>query len=183
MGNMLKRMKMGFTMVELLVVLVIVAILAAVAAPIYMANEKRSMASEAVAIMSVIRQAERENKVKTGNYVAVDTTVYDLRDKLSVDPETTQYFAQTTFKVTIANPSFTPTTINAVAIDPGAQQFVIHADGKLVAGGGTNVLCPTASNICAAKGDNGDLQNIQVEMDNSGRIFVTYNGGTTWEQY
>ena len=55
--------KQGFTMVELLVVLVIVAILAAVATPIYLANVKRSRASEAVATMALIRQSLRDYQI------------------------------------------------------------------------------------------------------------------------
>ena len=60
--------KKGFTMVEVLVVLVIVAILAAVATPIYLANVQRSRASEAIASMALIRQAERDYVINAANY-------------------------------------------------------------------------------------------------------------------
>ena len=50
----------AFTLVELLVVLVIVAILAAVATPLYLQNTRKAKASEAVATLGLLRDAERD---------------------------------------------------------------------------------------------------------------------------
>ena len=61
----------GFTMIELLVVLVIIAILAAVATPLFLANTKRAKASEAVATMGLIRQAQRDYKTNNNTYFDV----------------------------------------------------------------------------------------------------------------
>ena len=71
--------KKGFTMIELLVVLVIVAILAAVAAPLYLANTKKSKMAEAIATMGLIRQAERDYKVNHNAYFDIlEVTTQDL---------------------------------------------------------------------------------------------------------
>ena len=58
----------GFTMVELLVVLVIIAILAAVATPLFLSNTQRAKASEASATMALLRQALREFRIQNGNF-------------------------------------------------------------------------------------------------------------------
>jgi prepilin-type N-terminal cleavage/methylation domain-containing protein len=183
---MFRKMKKGFTMVELLVVLVIVAILAAVAAPIYMANVKRSIASDAVGIMSVIRQAERENKVKKGSYTEItDDSIYNLSDALGIDKEATQYFAHPAFRVDNSTPAWNGN--NAITGLTSPQDFIITATG-LIGGAsatvGGNVQCTTDGETdCAHKTSNGDLATMRLEMDNSGRVFVSYDGGTTWEQY
>src|SRR3989338_383448 len=70
--------KKGFTMVELLVVLVIVAILAAVATPIYLANVQRSRASEAVSAMALIRQALRDYQITANAYFDVTSDEVQL---------------------------------------------------------------------------------------------------------
>ena len=186
MGNMLKMKKKGFTMVELLVVLVIVAILAAVAAPIYMGNVKRSIASEAVAAMSVIRQAERENNLKAGVFVEVDATNYLSTTTLGsvIDPMT-QYFSEKSYLVsTTGTPAFADTSIN-----PSAEKFVITANGSATVSCANDpgAASASATTNCAVKGS--QATGMKLQMDNSGRVFVNYScpagvcDSTKWEKY
>jgi len=49
----------GFTLIELMVVVIIVGILAAVAVPMYQANVRRGMATEGKAVVGSVKTAER----------------------------------------------------------------------------------------------------------------------------
>jgi len=61
----------GFTLVELLVVVIIVGILAAAAVPIYLSQTRRARTTEAVAGMGAIRKAQLEYYTEKQAYLAV----------------------------------------------------------------------------------------------------------------
>ena len=63
------RAEKGFTLVELMIVVVIVGILAAVAIPMYRGSTDRARASEAVAALGSIRSAMRVYYGEFGTYV------------------------------------------------------------------------------------------------------------------
>ena len=181
----------GFTMVELLVVLVIVAILAAVATPVYLANIQRARASEAIAAMSLVRQAQRDYRVNHVSYYdvaadkvqnslpekAVDTTNGHLNsadvtagtDGLAVDAGTAQYFSNKAYTVDAVDQASGRFTT------PGPVDFVIAVDGS------QSVVCSGSVTNCAVKST--EVGNYRIEMDNSGRVYVSYDGGTKWALY
>jgi prepilin-type N-terminal cleavage/methylation domain-containing protein len=66
---MLRRNQKGFTLVELMIVVIIVGILAAVAIPMYQGATERAKASEAVAALGTIRGAMRVYYAEHGTYV------------------------------------------------------------------------------------------------------------------
>ncbi|HEX9564652.1 MAG TPA: prepilin-type N-terminal cleavage/methylation domain-containing protein [Gemmatimonadaceae bacterium] len=71
----------GFTLLELLMVVIIIAILASIALPQYMRVSERSRASEALSVLSAIRSSEHRFKafdpaqLYTTNLQAVDTDI------------------------------------------------------------------------------------------------------------
>lgn len=178
----LRQNNQGFTMVELLVVLVIIGILAAVATPIFLGNTQKAKASEAVATMSLIRQVQRDYYINNNEYL-VDIKDISLPAKknggVGVNAGITQYFSNDAFSVVSADKAAAPFK------DVGnktAQDFVVRVDGSKSAECKTNDGDASEDQkSCAVKLDN-DIKNFKLEMDNTGRVFVSYNG-TDWQKY
>jgi len=106
-----KNKSKGFTLVELMVVVIIVGILAAVAVPIYRQNVKRAMASEGSALLGSVLTAERV-------YFAEHNTFATETDKAALGVETTgnKYFKDFTIESADAN-GFKATTIGEAGGD------------------------------------------------------------------
>lgn len=180
--------KRGFTMVELLVVLIILAILVAVAAPMYFSNVNRARASEAVAAMGIIRQSIRDYKLSHPSYAYPTFAASNATNAgiaapfttgIDVNVGVTQYFSNGAYSVSTANLTAAP--FNAV----NAVDFVITADG----GAATNTVCPSTGTPSNCALNKADVDNdpagsaIIAKMDNSGRVYVSYDNGTNWSIY
>ena len=161
----------GYSLVEIMVVAGIIAILTRIAVPVYSQYTKRAKASEAVAAMAMIRQAARDYNINNNTYfdVASGNIQNVPTSGLEVDVGVAQYFSNHSYTVnatsmTIPHPRFTT---------PDPVDFIITADGSAsVACGGSN---------CALH--NGSVSGYRLEIDNSGRIFVSYDGGANWSSY
>ncbi|MCM8821227.1 MAG: prepilin-type N-terminal cleavage/methylation domain-containing protein [Candidatus Omnitrophica bacterium] len=97
-----KFIEKGFTLVELMVVVIIVGILASVAVPIYRANIKKAMASEGAALLGSVLTAQRI-------YYAENNTYTTTKTNLGVDTLGNKYFTDYTVSSADAN-GFTATT-------------------------------------------------------------------------
>lgn len=185
----MRRLK-GFTMVELLVVLIILAILIAVAAPMYFGNMNRARASEAVAALGTIRASLREYRISHPSYayptLAADNSLTagiaaPYETGVDVNVGVTQYFSNGAYSISAAIAALSAAPFNTV----NAVDFVITADGGAV----TNTLCPAAGtpSNCAMK--KADVDNVPpgsptiVKMDNSGTVYASYDNGATWGTY
>lgn len=166
----------GFTMIELLVVLVIIGILAAIVTPIYVQNTNKAKASEAIATMGLIRQAMREYKINGSDYF--DVTKGNLTKSpdvatdrgLSIDVGTVQYFSNDAFAVDAQATS-------GRFSNPAAVDFIIKVNGN----DSVNCTDVAGSTNCAIKQN--DVTDYRLEMDNSGRIYISYNAGSNWIAY
>ena len=192
----------GFTMVELLVVLVIVGILAAVATPILLANAKRAKASEAVATMGLIRENLREYKITNNTYFdvtsgdvqkplppvsAINLTTGALTTTLNtygtaVAAGVSQYFSNHCYTVDAAGTGGLTDgngTSNLFA-NPPAVDFLVLVDGA------QSLACSavvTTNCVIKASEVNAGANAFWLEMDNSGRIMVSYDNAATWSNY
>jgi len=101
------RNKKGFTLVELIIVIVIVGILTIIATVAYRDHVRRSMATEGKALLSAVANAKRIYVARHGYFVNVAET--SDCTMLHVDARWNRYF--TSFSVTNATTdSFTATT-------------------------------------------------------------------------
>ncbi len=157
-------------MIELLVVLLIIGILAAVAAPMYLVHTEKAKASEAVGVLSLIRQAEREYYTVHNSYLAVASPNIE-KDPAATPPglgvrvDPAHYFSMNCYSVAVGG-TFS-NAIGGTAVD-----FVIRAQGS---------LSQSLSGSAGARNP-GDVSTYQVEMDNTGQIIFTPDG-TNWKTY
>ena len=61
----------GFTLIELIIVVIIIGILATIAAPMMSGLQEKAIRTEAIAALGTIRTAQRAYRVEYGNYVTV----------------------------------------------------------------------------------------------------------------
>ena len=80
----------GFTLVELVIVIVIVGILSIVAVPIYRGYTRKSIATEGKALLGVIQMSERAYFAETSTYIAVSNTSFS--QDLDTDARSNKYF-------------------------------------------------------------------------------------------
>lgn len=177
MMKAMRKSSAGFTMVELLVVLVIIGILAAVATPIFLGNTKKAKASEAVATMSLIRQAQRDYFINNNDYIENVTDISKtVPTGLNIDVGVTQYFGNLAYKVDPAKSDKAPWNDSALTDGIGAQDFIVRVSGQDV----EKNKCGQNPTNCALKPE--EVKDFLLEMDNSGRVFVSYNGND-WQKY
>ena len=95
----------GFTLVELVIVIVIVGILSIVAVPIYRGYTRKAMATEGKTLLGTIQTAQ---KVYFAEYAEFFNDSGSLSTALDVDARPNKYF--TVFDITASGDSFTATT-------------------------------------------------------------------------
>jgi len=171
----------GFTLVEILIVVAIIALLAAIAIPNYTRHTRRARATEAVATMSMVRQAMRDYYINTSDYFditsgnidsALPTSVTSgvptpVTAGVDIDVGVAQYFSNAAFTVDATTPA------SARFTNPGPVDFIITTDGS------ASVVC--GADDCALY--QSSITTYRLEMDNTGRAFLSFDSGTTWNSY
>ncbi len=112
--------KAGFTLIELMIVVIIIGILAASAVPIYRANVRKAYAAEGFATLGAIRSAERLYKAEWDTY----KNSTDIKTDFGLDTTDNQYWNNGAFKVTGASSTaFTATATGSDSTAPGAAKI------------------------------------------------------------
>ena len=118
------RKENGFTMIELMMVMVIISILAIAAFPLYEASKERAYISEAVATLGAIRGEERTYYTEHGEYLSIapgnlGNAPTDDPPGLGIDCSQNRYWSAEAFEVTASGDSFTATATgsNSTASD------------------------------------------------------------------
>ena len=100
----MKKRKTGFTLIELVVVLVIIGILSIIAVPMYRGYVGRAMAAEGRALLGAVAASEKIYFAEYGQFLAVGLTGHDA--ELDVDSTMNTYFRQYQVALTNANVGF-----------------------------------------------------------------------------
>ena len=119
------KVRKGFTLVELAVVIVIIGVLAAFGVPKFLNSVERSKASEAFAYLSSVRTAQERYLAKEGTYAAAITD-------LDIGVQTPKYFTPGTVTTTNTgtDPTWTMTlTRIAASSSKGAYTVSFTQDG------------------------------------------------------
>jgi len=123
----MKSMK-GFTLVELVIVIVIVGILSVVAVPVYKGYTKKAMATEGKALLGAVNTSQKVYFAEWGNFAAAAVSTV-----LDVNASTNKYF--TTYTIGNAtNAGYTVTTAGA----SGASGIALTLTGS--SSGASNII-------------------------------------------
>jgi prepilin-type N-terminal cleavage/methylation domain-containing protein len=125
-------MKKGFTLLELIVVIIIIGVLASLAVPQYFKVTERGRAAEGVGLLSLLRGSQIRYKAEKSAYA---TTVASL----DADYTTTKYF-------TVNDPAGTAAEVakvtrNATQQSYGAYVLIISEAGAISCSGGATGAC------------------------------------------
>ncbi len=94
----------GFTLVELVIVIVIVGILSVVAVPVYKGYKKKAMATEAKALLGAVLTAQRVYYSEHSHFASGSMSA-----ALGITPTTNKYFRS--FTITGNTAAFTARTV------------------------------------------------------------------------
>ncbi|MEI6437984.1 MAG: type II secretion system protein [Candidatus Omnitrophota bacterium] len=187
----MKRLNVsGFSMIELLVVLLIIGILAAVAAPMYLSNTSKARVSEAVAGAGAIRSGERTYMSQNGSLspltitTSADASLYfgtasgNRSSDLGVQIHGNKYFSPESYRVGSSSKgtfAWSGTVVGTTEIAP--QDFLITVTGA-------NSSALSGSNLDGAS-SNADVSGYIIQMDNSGRVIWTEGTSSpaVWAKY
>ena len=127
---MMKKIK-GFTLLEILIVVIIVGILAALAIPYYVKTAESSKAAEAYANLNALRQAEWVYYGKSGNFADDgEWTWLNIENPNDIPSPSRLFFYWITVDAT--NPA-TPFNLGATRVEgPYFDDYIVmHANGML----------------------------------------------------
>jgi len=102
-----KWYKKGFTLIELMTVVIIVGILASAAVPIYRGQIKRAIAAEGEALLGSVRTAELVYYSEHGEYKDVSNGGDPDTDPLGIDASKNRYFTSYSVTGTEAKTTYT----------------------------------------------------------------------------
>jgi prepilin-type N-terminal cleavage/methylation domain-containing protein len=156
--NKLKNNAAGFTLVELLIVVIIVAVLAAVGVPLMRGNVERAKLSEADAGLGAIRGALRAKTAEIGTVPATAdmNTITKIRSQLNfkIGDLTGRYFEDNDY-------SYTGTPGDPTATPPTVDTYCITVTGDTAAG---------ETGASASKGD--QVNTLAHSMNHDGAIYA-----------
>lgn len=120
------RNSKGFTLMEVLIVLVVLAVIVGLAVPIYQSTAKKTYKAEALNILSALRQSEARF------YQAQSPRAYTATlSLLDFDPTSVAGTAHFTYSVTTGAGVFTASAIGSSGLVTGSDNVTITDTGSV----------------------------------------------------
>ncbi len=95
-------MRQGFTLLELIVVIVIIGILATFAMPAFMTTKEHALGNEAQANLRLIRAAERIYRMEQGTYFPATGSVTDIGGSSGINENLKLFLNENNWDYTIS---------------------------------------------------------------------------------
>jgi prepilin-type N-terminal cleavage/methylation domain-containing protein len=133
-------MKKGFTLLELIIVIIVLGVLAAVALPQYFRVVERGRTAEAVSLLGLLRSAQVR-------YYAEKSAFATATGSLDVDFTTPKYYT-----ITLANPAYAEGNVIVTAARNSVQVPAGYGGYSLTITVGGTVGCSGNATACASFG-------------------------------
>ncbi len=120
----------GFTLLELLMVVIIIAILASIALPQYLRVAERSRATEALTILGALRQSQQRFRALNGGAYANNTQVMTTGNVIDIDIPGATGGPPASGMWTFSSPNTTPNDGTATRVAGGKVININYNTGK-----------------------------------------------------